>query len=58
MHPFNIAQSISDYGYTYTYWNIRTHWGYSRIKALWNMWVARQYLLHMGGKTLLDRAFD
>jgi hypothetical protein len=54
MHPFVTAQSISDYGYTYTYYHARNFWGLSRWSSLWNIWVARQYLRHMGGKTLLD----
>ena len=54
MHPFTVAQSISDYGYTYTYFTLRDTWQMSRPAALWRLWVARQYLRHMGGKTLLD----
>ena len=55
MHPFEVAQSVSDHGYTYTYWHLKNFWGKSRWSCLCLLWVARQYLRHMEGKTLLDR---
>lgn len=58
MHPFEVAQSINDYGYTYTYWYLRSFWSKRRISALWLLWVARQYNRHMDGKSILTDLID
>jgi len=58
MHPFEVAQSITDHGYTYTYWYLRNFWNKRRWSALWLLWVARQYLRHMDGKTILSDLID
>ena len=58
MHPFEVAQYIGDYGYTYTYWYLRNFWAMSRLKALWLIWVARQYSRHINDRSILTDLID
>ena len=58
MHPFEVAQYIDDYGYTYTYWYLRNYWAKSRMTSLWLLWVARQYSRHIEDRSILTDILD
>jgi hypothetical protein len=58
MHPFVIADDVKAYGFWYAYWHLRDNWKLSRTESLWLLWVARQYVLHRDGRTMIERFAD
>ena len=58
MNVFNTADTIDEFGYWYTYDLLTRLYFMPRRKALWMIWIARQYILHRNNQTLFTRALD
>jgi hypothetical protein len=58
MNIFETADTIEAFGYWYTYDFLTRINFMPRRKALWMIWIARQYILHRDKQTLFTRALD
>ena len=55
---FDTADMIHGFGYWFTYHQLTHTYDMPRGQALWMMWVARQYMLHRDGRSLVHRFVD
>ncbi len=55
---FEIADTINAFGYWVTYHQLTDTYRLPRRRALWMMWIARQYLLHRDGRSFCDRVLN
>ena len=55
MHPFKVEEKLRDYGFWYTYWDLRNTWLIGRGTALWLIWVG--FWLTRPVRRTLDRVF-
>ena len=55
----NTEQFLKYDGYWYTYALLTNYpWGLRRRDALWIIWIARQRILHVEGRSLVQRLID